>query len=184
MTEFQGLIGSCSRTQERNASSELYYLLSELLGYQNVEVSPVTAISGLFVAHFEEDSIATVKRIEDELNKDRAVLQHTLKLVPTQYRISTDLDKMVEIAEKFVKKIGSDDTWRITLRRRHSQIPRDDIIKKIASVITTGKVMLENPKHYIVVEVLGKWTYLALSSLAELPIPQDENIFAEDDFTF
>lgn len=184
MTEFLGLIGSCARTQERNASSELYYLLTELLGYQNVDISPDSAISGLFIARFEEDPIKTLQRIEEELEKDRAVLQYTLKLVPTQYRVATTLEDMREITKKITPKIKDDDSWRVTLRRRHSQLSRNEIITAVASEVNVGKVMLDNPRHYIVVEILGKWTYLSLSPQAELSISLDEDLPPEDDFTF
>jgi tRNA(Ser,Leu) C12 N-acetylase TAN1 len=184
MTEFLGFIGSCARTQERNASSELYYLLTEILGYQNVDVYPDSAISGLFIAKFEEDPTSTLQKIEIELEKDRAVLRYTLKLVPVQYRVTTALENLREIAKGFSTKIKENDTWKVNLRRRHSQISRDEIITNVADEIKIGKVMLDKPQHYIIVEILGKWTYLSISSVAELSISQDENSSLEDDFTF
>ena len=184
MVEFLGFIGSCARTQERNASSELYYLLSELLGYQNVDVYPDSAISGLIIAKFEEDPINTLQRIDEELEKDRAVLQHTLKLVPIQYRVPTTLEDMRAITKKFSTKIGEDDTWKVNLRRRHSQFSREEIITNVADEINIGKVMLDNPQHYIIVEILGKWTYFSLSSIAELSVPQDDFSTSEEEFTF
>ena len=184
MTEFLGLIGSCARTQERNASSELYYLLTELLGYQNVDVYPDSAISGLFITKFEQDPASTLQSIEEEIKKDKAVLQYTLKLVPTQYRVATTLENMREITKKFSTKINEDETWRVNLRRRHSQFSRDEIITNVADEINIGKVMLDNPQHYIIVEILGKWTYLSMSPVAELSISQDEDSALEDDFRF
>ena len=44
--------------------------------------------------------------------------------------------------------------------------------------------MLDSPNHYIIVEVIGKWTYLAVSSIPELAISVDQFQEEEDDFTF
>ena len=138
----------------------------------------------MFIAKFEEDPIKTLQRIEEELEKDRTVLQYTLKLVPTQYRVATTLENMREITKKIIAKIKDDDSWRVTLRRRHSQLSRNEIITAVASEVNVGKVMLDNPRHYIIVEILGKWTYLSLSPQAELSISLDEDLTPENDFTF
>ena len=184
MTEFLGLIGSCARTQERNASSELYYLLTELLDCKNVDVYPDSSISGLFIAKFDEDPILVLQRIKEEFEKDRSVLRFTLKLVPIEYRVPTTIENMREIAKKISPKIKEKDTWKVNLRRRHSQFSREEIITNVADEINVGKVMLDNPQHYMIVEILGKWAYFSLSSIAELSISQDENTNAEDEFTF
>ena len=184
MNEYLGLVSSCARTMERNSSSELYYLLTEILCCENVDVTPVTGIPGLTVTSFQEDPIKVLGQIEDEIEKDNAVLRHTLKIVPFQYRVKSSIENYKEVAKVFKDQINTDETWKITLRRRHSQLEREDIISAIALEITEGKVMLENPQHYILVEVLGKWTYLALSPLQDLSLSKYYEDITEDDFTF
>ena len=91
---------------------------------------------------------------------------------------------MREITKKFSTKINEDETWKVNLRRRHSQFSRDEIITNVADEINIGKVMLDTPQHYIIVEILGKWTYLSMSPVAELSISQDEDSALEDNFRF
>ena len=51
-------------------------------------------------------------------------------------------------------------------------------------ILGTGKVSLENPKYYLIVEVVGKWTYLALSTIPELTLTEYIETDNYDDFTF
>ncbi len=184
MQEFSGFIGSCARTLERNSSSELYYLLTEILDCEAVSVSPITAISGLTLTTFDEDPFELLEKIQKEIEDDNAVLQYTLKLVPIQYRIPSTLESLEEISTFFANQIEEDDTWKINLRRRHSALERNDIITTLASKIKKGKVSLENPKYYLIAEVVGKWTYLALSTTPELSLSKYIEFENLDEFTF
>ncbi|MHA1198505.1 MAG: THUMP domain-containing protein [Candidatus Heimdallarchaeaceae archaeon] len=184
MHEFSGFIGSCARTQERNSSSELYYLLTEILDCNDVSVSPITAIAGLTLTSFDEDPLIVIDRVHKEIEEDNSVLQYTLKLVPIQHRIHSSLEGLKEFSLFFAEQIQEDDTWKINLRRRHSVLEREDIITTLASEITKGKVSLENPKYHLIVEVVGKWTYLALSPIPELALSKYIDLENLDDFRF
>ena len=184
MDDHSGFVVSSTRTLERNASSEIYYVMTELLDYTNVSAAPVKGISGLSIATFKEDSVEALKQLQD-LVQSEPIFQYVLKIVPFQFRVESQLEKFQELAQLFNNRIEDEDTWRINVRRRHTQIPREEIISSIANEITRGKVMLESPKHYIIVEIIGKWSYLSLSPIPELAISvsqlkEDE----EDEFTF
>lgn len=184
MEEYLGLLISSARTLERNASSEIYYLFTELLDYEDVKVSPVKEISGLSLAKLTKDPILALDEAKGIIENDASVLRYVLKIVPVQYRISTSFDNFEVASEAFSLQIKPEDTWKINLRRRHTTIPREEIISSIASKISTGKVMLDNPNYYIIVEVLGKWTYLALSSIPDLSVTKYIPEESEDDFSF
>lgn len=183
MEDYPGFVISSARTLEKNASSEMYYVLAELLDQEEVYVSPVTGISGLSIVSFQGDSNQILKEIQTMI-EEQPIFQYVLKIVPFRYRFSTSLENMREAAIKLNAEIGENDTWRINLRRRHTQISRTEIITAIANEITNGKVMLESPHHYIVVEIIGKWTYLSVSTLPELPISSSQFDEYEDEFTF
>ena len=184
MKDFPGLIGSCARTLERNSSSELYYILTEILDCTNVSVSPISAVAGLTLSSFEEDSIDVIYKIQKEIEEDNSVLQFTLKLVPVQYRTPTSLDDLKNASSFFANQIKENDTWKISLRRRHSTLERNDIISTLASEVKIGKVSMDDPNYYIIAEVIGKWTYLALSPIPELALSKYIEFENVDDFTF
>ena len=99
MQELSGFIGSCARTLERNSSSELHYLLNDVLECKNVSVSPISSISGLTLTTFDENPVEILKKIQTEIEADSSILQHTLKLVPFQFRISTTLESLKKVFE-------------------------------------------------------------------------------------
>lgn len=183
MKDCPGFVISSARTHEKNASSEMYYVLSELLEQEEVNASPVSGISGLSIVTFQGDPVQVLGKIQ-EMVKDNPLFQYTLKIVPFQYKVSTSIENLKEAAIKFNTEIDATNTWKINVRRRHTQIPRTEIISAIANEINRGKVMLESPDHYIIVEILGKWTYLAVSSIPELSVSVSQFIEEENDFTF
>ena len=184
MEEYQGLLISSARTLERNASSEIYYMFTEILGYEDVKVSPVKGISGLSLAKISKDSILAIEEAKRTIENDVSVLRYVLKLVPIQYRIATSYENFEVASSTFSSQIKNGDTWKISLRRRHTNFSREDIITSIASKITKGKVLLDNPDYYLIVEVLGKWTYLALSPFPELSVTKYVPEESIDNFTF
>jgi tRNA(Ser,Leu) C12 N-acetylase TAN1 len=184
LMEYPGLLISSARTLERSASSEVYYLLSEVLECSDVDVKPVRAIPGLSIATFSDDPLLILERIQIEFEKDQSFLQYTLKIVPIQYRISTSIDELNQIATVFNDMINQDATWRINLRRRHSTLSREEIIGAVAEKITVGKVMLEGSDYYIFIETLGKWTYLSISDKPEFAISKLRTEDTDSIFTF
>ncbi len=182
--EYHGLLISSARTLERSASSEVYYLLSEILGCSEVNVKPVREIAGLSIATFSDNPILILEKIKAEIEQDQSFFQYALKIIPIQYRVSTSLDHLSQQAIIFNDLIDNDKTWRINLRRRHSQLSREEIIGAVAEKITKGKVKLENSDYYIFIETLGKWTYLSISSQPELSISKLQTDDNNDTFTF
>ena len=113
MKELSGFVISSSRTLERNASSEIYYLLSEVLELDDVKSEPIKGISGLSLVTFSEDSVTVLNQIKQELEKDPTHLQYVLKIVPIQYRVASDLDEYKKVSgmlkEKWDVELKEDD---------------------------------------------------------------------------
>jgi len=184
MNKKNGFVISSARNFERSASSEVYYALTELLGYDNVTAYPIKKISGLSLAFFGPDSVHTLQLLSDLVESDPSIFRYTLKLVPFQYEISSSLDNFAQIGSLFSSEIGSEQKWKILLRRRHTQLDRKSIISSIATNISSGKVDLENPDLIIFVEVIGQWSYVALSPFSELSLSQYIQEQEFDDFSF
>jgi len=184
--EFQGLIISCARTLEKNTASEIYYLLNDLMNLTSVKVDVVKELSGIVVANFKENSKEVLEKIESIYQENPVVLRFTLKIVPIQYRMRTTKENLVKLAGILEKEIGENEEWKIELRRRHSALTREEIIKTIAENIEKGKVKMKNPKKYVIVEVIGKWTYGGITKKPEFSIAKlkEKENGEEDQFTF
>ncbi len=182
--KYNGFIISSARTCERNASSEMYYVLTEYLDCTEVRVAPIKTISGLSIAKFNEDPDKILTALEELIKSDPPLLRYTLKIIPISYRVKTDLDTISEITKEYSERITEKDKWRIAIRKRHVELSSEEIITAAANEIKSGTVDLENPDYYIIIEVIGKWTYMHITHRYELSL--SDYIKEEDDegFTF
>ena len=88
-----------------------------------------------------------------------------------QVVVPTRLDTIRDAARELITRMGNNDTFRITVEKRHNSLGSMEIIKAIADQIN-NKVDLENPKWIILVQVLGGITGIA--------VLQPNQIFSSD----
>jgi tRNA acetyltransferase TAN1 len=87
--------------------------------------------------------------------------QYTLKYIPIDIVVPTQLDSIVEAAKRLIPRILEDQTFRVTCNRRHSRLHCRDIIKAVAAFVDR-RVDLEKPSKVFEVQVLGERTGLAV----------------------
>jgi tRNA acetyltransferase TAN1 len=80
--------------------------------------------------------------------------------LPVQIVIPTRLDTIRQAARELITKIGND-TFRVTVEKRHHSLGSMQIVKAIADQIC-NKVDLENPGWVILVQVLGGRTGISV----------------------
>ncbi len=101
-----------------------------------------------------QEVIETLKKIiEDEPWRVRSML----RIFPIEQVIETNIEEIVGAIQPILEKIGEDETFRVTVEKRQSDLSRKEIIDTIASKITR-KVDLENPNWVVLVEVIGNKT--------------------------
>lgn len=140
---------------ENTAGSEVYTLLAEF-GDSKAKVSR-TEVSGILLVKTvlsHQEVIETLKKIiEDEPWRVRSML----RIFPAEQIIETNIEEIVGAIQPMLEKIGEDETFRVTIEKRQSDLSRKEIIEAIASKITR-KVDLENPNWVVLVEVIGNKT--------------------------
>lgn len=140
---------------ENTAGSEVYTLLAEF-GDSKAKISR-TEVSGILLVETvlsHQEVIETLKKIiEDEPWRVRSML----RIFPIEQVIETNIEEIVGAIQPILEKIGEDETFRVTVEKRQSDLSRKEIIDTIASKITR-KVDLENPNWVVLVEVIGNKT--------------------------
>jgi len=140
---------------ENTAGSEIYTLLAEF-GDSKSKVSR-TEVSGILLVETvlsHQEVIETLNKIiGDEPWRVRSIL----RIFPAERIIETNMDEIVEAIQPMLEKIGEDETFRITIEKRRSDLSRQEIIETIASKITR-KVDLKNPDWVVLIEVIGNKT--------------------------
>lgn len=149
------LIASTFRYMEEDAQDELLDIL-EILGDHESE-SQTTDITGIILGYTNLDPFQIVNALRELVKNEPWQIHYILRLLPIESVVHTELGKIKEAAKKLALKMQSDDTFRITVERRHTLLGSSDIIAAIAKEID-NKVDLEDPEWVILVEIIGGLT--------------------------
>lgn len=160
MIHYFNLITTCRRHLERKAKEELLALL-KCFGDAEAEAE-ITSISGVLVAVTKLDPFHVIGKCKELVISEPWQFRHISRILPVEMVVPTDLDDIRNAALKLAQpKLQPEDTFRVTVEKRHTDISSHEIILVIAE-LTNNKVSLENLSWIISVEVLGKSTGISV----------------------
>jgi len=143
------------RGGEADACSEIWYVLGEI-GDSAAKVDK-TGVSGLIAAKASFDPLETVEKLRVILHERPYEFRYSLRIIPIQKVVRTDLGEIERIVTELASEIGKDETFRVTVEKRFSSISSRDIIEAAAANIER-KVDLANPDKLVLIEVVGGFT--------------------------
>ncbi|MBS7652852.1 THUMP domain-containing protein [Candidatus Bathyarchaeota archaeon] len=149
------LIATTTRGLESEASSELWMLLREL-GDENPSVGHAH-VRGLILARTSLDPLEAVRLLKDELRRSPEDFRYLLRVIPVEMVVPTELDRIVEAAHQLASRIGEEETFRITVEKRRTELSSREAIEAVASGIKR-RVDLENPDWIVLIEIVGRYT--------------------------
>ncbi len=149
------LIITCARHLEPETITELGKIL-EFFGDENPEISR-TDMSGVLTAKTKLDPFEVVKKIQEKINDEPWSIRYSLRVIPIERVIETDFEEISNEVLSLMNKVSENETYRITIEKRNSDISSTEIISKIAGNIP-NKVSLEEPDWIALIEILGKKT--------------------------
>jgi tRNA acetyltransferase TAN1 len=153
------LIISTSRGNERNACSEMWYLLGEV-GDRGSAIE-TTSVIGLVVAKTKLDPIKAIRDLRILLKERPWEFKYTLKLVPVQRVVEAQMREIEEAALNLASRIEEKEKFRITVQKRHTDLKSKEIIDAVAKRIDRP-VDLESPDKILLIEIIGELAGLAL----------------------
>jgi tRNA acetyltransferase TAN1 len=145
---------STFRFREEDAQDEILELLDKF-GDQAAE-SEIIEIKGMILVQSSLDPITVIDKLKELVALEPWQVRYVLRVLPVQVVVPTRLDTIIEAARDLIKKMGND-TFRVTVEKRHNSLGSMQIVKAIADQIS-NKVDLENPCWVILVQVLGGLT--------------------------
>ncbi|GGP20455.1 RNA-binding protein [Thermocladium modestius] len=153
------LVVSTGRRTEGYCMSELKKI-GDLLGV-SVKVQ-FTGFDGLLTALSSIDPFNYVRGIKSLINSNKYLPKFTLKVVPVQVVVDTDVDKIKQAAlELASRNIGENETFKIEIRKRGVDLRRAQIIDAIAPQVGR-KVNLDSPSKIINIEVFPSETGISV----------------------
>jgi tRNA acetyltransferase TAN1 len=155
------LLVSSARGNEREANSELWYLIAEL-GDRSAETS-YTPVSGLTVAKTSLDPLKVIQNLRLTLKQRPWEFRYVLKVKPVQRVVPTNIEAIGNAASEKSRTIRNGETFRVSIEKRRSDVSSKDVIDAIAAKIPR-KVDLRDPEKIVLVEIIG-----AVAGIAVIP---------------
>lgn len=159
------LIVTCARNLEAEAEEEIMDILDEL-GDPDVKIS-VSNMSGIITIQTKLDPIEVVGKMKEILLDEPWSIRYCLRVIPIQKIVETNLEKIEECISSISDKIEDNESYRILIEKRNSDISSKEIITNIANQIK-NKVSLDFPDKIILIEILGIVTGISLIKKSDI----------------
>lgn len=143
----------------------MYMLLTEF-GDSKAKVTR-TGVSGVLLVETELPHQDVIEFLKKVMEFEPFRIRSMLRLIPVEKVVDLDLEMIKGEVKPLMEKIGPEESFRITVEKRHSDLSRGDLIEAIAST-TSRKVDLENPDWVVLVEVIRDTVGLSVVRPAQI----------------
>jgi tRNA acetyltransferase TAN1 len=159
------LLVTTARGSEEDACSEIWYLLGEI-GDAAVKVER-TGITGLIAAKTALNPFEAVEKFRQILKERPYEFRYSLRIIPVEKVVRTDLGEIQRATVELSTKIGANESFRVTLEKRFTSTPSNDIIEAAATVIER-RVDLNRPDKIVLIEVVAGLTGISVLKPSEV----------------
>ena len=153
------LIVTCPRNLELEAESEIKKILNEL-DDQEPEIFQ-TDMRGILMVNTILEPLKIIDWVKNKINDEPWFFRYCLRIIPVQKTTDTDVDKIKQNVMNLKSIIQENDSYRITVEKRNSNMQSSQIINEIAKIIP-NKVSLDEPDWIILVEIFGEKTCISI----------------------
>ena len=153
------LIITCQRNLEDPTILEAQNML-ERFGDVDAIIEK-TVFSGIIQAQTSLDNIKVLDDFRELIDDEPWLIKYCSRIIPIQVECESKLDEITNKAIELSHVMKKDQTYRITIEKRHSSLHTKDIISNIADSIS-NKVSLENSDWEIIVQVLRDKTGISV----------------------
>ena len=153
------LIITCPRHFEEEASQEIRKILSDF-GDDEAEIT-ITNMQGILTSQTSLEPIDTIQKIREKIIDEPWSIRYCLRIIPIQGECLTKINEITDEILNNIEMIKAEDSYRITIEKRNSNVSSDEIISNIAKNIP-NKVSLTNPDWIVLVEIIGNQTGVAV----------------------
>ena len=159
------LIITCARHLEPETEEELIDILDEF-GDSDVKVT-ITNMSGILTAETKLDPVEVVRKIKEMLLDEPWSVRYCLRIIPIQKVVESKIEEIEKSVTELSSQISGDESYRISIEKRNSDLSSQEIITKIADKIK-NKVSLEFPDKVLLIEILGNKTGISILKKSDI----------------
>ena len=156
------LIITCQRNLEDSTILEVQNIL-ERFGDTEIVIEK-TVFSGIIQVKTSLDNMEVLNNFKELIDDEPWLIKYCSRIIPIQKECESKLDEITNTVIGLSHVIKKNDTYRITVEKRHSSLHTKDIISNIAESIS-NKVSLENSNWDIIVQILRDRTGISIIPL-------------------
>jgi len=159
------LIITCARSLESETKNEISKILDEL-GDQEPEILNV-GMRGILMVNTVIEPSKIIDYVKNKMIEEPWLIRYCLRIIPIQMITETEIDKIKQSVIKLKNTIQKNDSYRITIEKRNTDISSTEIITEIANIFP-NKVSLNQPDWIVLIEILGNDTGISILKDDEL----------------
>ena len=139
--------------------NEVTHLLDEF-GDPNAKSSK-TGFSGIIKIETVMELLELIEKFRDKIENEPWELRYCSRIIPIQKTCKTDLISIKDNVIKLISSIKANETYKISIERRNSELIRNEIISNIANLLSNS-VSLEIPDWEVIIQILGSETGISV----------------------
>jgi len=159
------LIITCARNLEPETKKEIKKILNQL-DDQEPEILNV-GMRGILMVNTVIEPSKIIDLVKNKIIEEPWLIRYCLRIIPIQSITETEIDKIKQNVIKLKDTIQKNDSYRITIEKRNTDISSNEIITEIAKIFP-NKVSLNQPDWIILIEILGDKTGISILKNSEL----------------
>ena len=153
------LLVTCARNLETETKNEIGKILDEI-DDQESEVLNV-GMRGILMVNTSIEPSKIIDWVKDKVVEEPWLIRYCLRMIPIQSVTETDMSKITNDVIKLKDVIQQNDSYRITIEKRNTDMSSTEIITEIAKIFP-NKVSLNQPDWIILIEILGNKTGISI----------------------
>ncbi|MCJ7637039.1 MAG: THUMP domain-containing protein [Nitrososphaeraceae archaeon] len=123
----------------------------------------IQKVPGIILALTNLNPFNLIRSFKELLAEEPWQFRYILRVIPIEKSLYTDLKNIeIEVENLATKKIKVNDSFRISVKKRHTPMRSKEIISSTANMLSRFKVSLENPDWIILIEIIGNKTGISV----------------------
>ena len=150
---------TCARSLEPETENEIRKIINES-GDQKPEIYK-SNMRGILFVNTNIEASKIIDCVKVKIKDEPWSVRYCLRIIPIQLECDTDIEKIKQNIQKLKNTIQENDSYRITIEKRNSDMPSKEIITEVANLFS-NKVSLDLPDWIILIEILGSETGISI----------------------
>ena len=159
------LLVTCARNLETETKNEIEKILGEVSD-QEPKILNV-GMRGILMVNTNVEPSKIIDWVKDKVVEEPWLIRYCLRIIPIQSITETEMNKIVENVIKLKSVVKQDDSYRITIEKRNTNMSSAEIITEIAKIFP-NKVSLNQPDWVVLIEILADKTGISILKDSEI----------------